>query len=163
MVTKVIDGMVDKVGGLVSHLNLVLILLICVDVALRYLFSVTKVWVLDLEWHLFAVIFLIGASYTLQADKHVRVDVFFERFSPKTKAWIDIVGTILFLIPWCIIAVITSYKYALNSWYIREGAADPGGMPMRYIIKAVIVLGFVLLLLQGISLIIAKLRMVIKG
>lgn len=149
-ITTPINTWVDYIGKGLSWVNLALILLICVDVTLRYLFSTTKVWVIDLEWHMFALIFLLGASYTLKADKHVRVDVFYDRWSDRTKAIIDLMGHVLFLIPWCLVVIYTSYRYAINSWTYREGAADPGGLPMRYIIKFAIVVGFVMLLLQAI-------------
>ena len=83
--SKSIDRFIDRTGNAVSWLTAVLMILICVDVVMRYLFSSTKTWVIELEWHLFAIIFLIGASFGLLHDKHVRVDVFFERFSSKNQ------------------------------------------------------------------------------
>lgn len=129
-----------------------LILLICLDVLFRYFFSFSKNWIIELEWHLFALIFLLGSAYALQMDKHVRVDVFYQKFSEKTKAIVNLIGTLVFLIPWCYLVITTAYKFANNSWYIREGSNQPGGLPARYIIKGAIVVGFVLLLAQGVSL-----------
>lgn len=107
---------------------------------------------------MFAMIFLLGSAYALQEDKHVRVDVFYQRFSKKTQSIINLVGTLIFLIPWCYLVIITSYKFAINSWYIREGSAQPGGLPARYVIKGMIVIGFILLALQGFSLIVKHLK-----
>ena len=125
----------------------------CVDVIRRYLFNQTAVWITELEWHLFALIFLIGAGYALKHDKHVRVDLFYAKFSPKQKAWVNLLGTLLFLIPWCWIIISSSYNYAHNSYLINESSPDPGGLPARYIIKFSITVGFILLLLQAIALV----------
>lgn len=134
-----------------SLLNLVLVLLICVDVALRYIFSYSKNWILELEWHLFAIIFLVGASYALQHDQHVRVDVFYQKMSKSTKAYINIVGTILFLFPWLYVIIKTSSGFAINSWYMGESSPNPGGLPARYLIKAVMPIAFCLLALEGLA------------
>lgn len=103
---------------------------------------------------MFAVVFLLGSAYALQKEKHVRVDVFYQRFSKKTQTIINLVGTIIFLLPWCYLVIITSSKFVNNSWYIREGSPQPGGLPARYVIKGMIVVGFVLLALQGVSLLV---------
>ncbi len=139
-----------------------LVLLIFIDVVLRYLFSQTSAWVIELEWHLFALIFLLGAAYTLKKDQHVRVDVFYTHFSPRKKAWVNLLGTILFLIPWCLIVIYTSYHYADNSFAVKEISADPGGLPARYLIKFSITIGFVLLLLQALALCLKSIAVIVK-
>jgi TRAP-type mannitol/chloroaromatic compound transport system permease small subunit len=106
----------------------------------------------DLEWHLFGFIFLIGAGYTLLHDGHVRVDIIYQRLSYKGQAWVNLLGVLLFLIPGCIMLISTSWKFTINSYSILEGSPDPGGIPFRFIIKGCMPLGFVLLLMQGISL-----------
>lgn len=150
---KKIDEFIKWIGQAVSWLNIALIILIGLDVLFRYFFSFSKNWILELEWHMFALVFLLGSAYALQEDKHVRVDVFYQNFKEKTKTIINLVGAVLFLFPWCYLVVTTSYKFANNSWYIREGSNQPGGLPARYIIKGMIVVGFILLFLQGVSLI----------
>lgn len=140
------------VGERAKWLTTALVLLIFVDVVLRYLFSQTSAWVIELEWHLFALIFILGAAYTLAADQHVRVDVFYTRYSPRKKAWVNLLGTILFLIPWCLIVIYTSFNYAENSFAVKEISADPGGLPARYLIKFSVTVGFALLLLQALAL-----------
>lgn len=150
-ILKVIDKVVDKIGSVTSMLNIGLVVLICVDVLLRYFFNTTEKWVIELEWHMFALIFLIGASYTFQKDKHVRVDVFYQNFSEKKKIWINLLGNVFFLIPWCLTIIYTSYKYANVSFSYLESSPDPGGLPGRYLIKYAITLGFILLLIQAIS------------
>ena len=134
-----------------SWLTLILVLVIVIDVTLRYLFNSTSAASFELEWHLFALIFLVGASYTLQEDKHVRVDVFYHRFSERKKAWVNIIGTLVLLLPFCAIAFWESISFVESSFSVRETSPDPGGLPARYIIKSAIPVGFLLLGLQGIS------------
>ena len=149
--SKFIDQLNNKIGKSTAWLTTVLMILICVDVVLRYLFSNTKTWVIELEWHIFGIIFLLGAAYTLLHDKHVRVDLFYEKFSTRKKAWVNIVGMLIFLVPWCIVVIYYGYDYALNAFSFNEGSSQPNGLPARYIIKSFIAIGFVLLLLQGFS------------
>ena len=154
---------INKIGIWVSWLNVVLVLLICADVILRYFFNITEKWVIELEWHIFAVIFLIGASYTFKNDKHVRVDVFYQNFSEKKKLWVNLLGNLLFLIPWTIVVIYASYKYATVSFSYLEGSPDPNGLPARYIIKYVIAVGFILLLVQAIFDSIQKVKSLSQG
>jgi len=146
-----IDKLNDWIGKTVSWLSLILVLVIVVDVAMRYIFSITSAASFELEWHLFAVIFLLGAAYTLQQDKHVRVDVFYHRFSKKTQAWVNLIGTVALLLPFCAVACWESVSFVQTSYAFRETSPDPGGLPARYMIKAAIPAGFFLLGLQGIS------------
>lgn len=146
-----IDRINTWVGERVMWLNLALVALIGIDVALRYIFNYSTNWILELEWHFFALIFLLGSGYTLLADRHVRVDVYYARFAQKRKSSINLVGHLLLLLPWCTLILITAWHYTANSWYMNEGSDQPGGLPARYLIKGSIVLGFGLLMLQGIS------------
>ncbi len=125
----------------------------CYDVFMRYFFASSKAWILELEWHLFALIFLLGASYALKEDKHVRVDVFYTNFSVKKKAIVNIMGTIFLLLPWCAVIIWKSSVYASSSFEVLEGSPQPGGLPARYLIKGAIAFAFLMLMLQGISLI----------
>jgi TRAP-type mannitol/chloroaromatic compound transport system permease small subunit len=94
----------------------------------------------------------MGAGYTLLKDGHVRVDIIYQRCSPKTKAWINFLGVIFFLIPGCYMVIATSLNFVYNAWVVMEGSPDPGGIPYRFILKSFIPAGFVLILLQGLSL-----------
>jgi TRAP-type mannitol/chloroaromatic compound transport system permease small subunit len=119
---------------------------------MRYLFKTSFVFVQEMEWHLFAFIFLMGAGYTLLKDGHVRVDIIYQRLSPKACAWINIIGIIFFLFPGCYMIIHTAIPFVNNSYVILEGSPDPGGIPYRFIIKSAIPIGFILIALQGISL-----------
>lgn len=151
-VSNFIDGMNEVIGKGVSWLTTALVLVICYDVAARYLFNTSSAGIVELEWYLFSFIFLLGAAYALKYDKHVRVDVFYQNFSPKTQAWVNLIGTILFLIPFCYVTIITSFKFTGNAYAINEVSPDPGGLPARFIVKGAIPIGFLLLMLQAISL-----------
>ncbi len=155
-----IDQLNEKIGKWFGWVSTILVAVVCYDVFTRYLLRESSVAVQELEWHLFAVMFLIAAAYTLKHDRHVRVDVFYSRFSPRLKAWINLFGSIVFLIPFCLITVWASWNFVLNSFRIGETSPDPGGLPARYVLKAVIPLSFILILLQGISLISQSLRQI---
>jgi TRAP-type mannitol/chloroaromatic compound transport system permease small subunit len=157
-----LSAWIKWIGEKSAWLNLALVFLISFDVMQRYLFNQSFNAVLELEWHIFGLIFLLGSAYTLQMDKHVRVDVFYHSFSPKTKALIDILGSLILLIPWCIIGIMTCHKYAANSFYINENSPNPGGLPAWYIIKYFIVICFILLILQALLLIFEKVKSLTK-
>ncbi len=140
-------------GRLVSSLIIVMVLLICFDVGMRYLFQQGSVGLQELEWHLFSVIFLLGAGYTLKHDDHVRVDVFYHAkyMSQRGRAWINLFGCLVFLIPFCLLVILQSWPFVHNAYVFAESSPDPGGLPYRWLLKSAIPLGFSLLLLQGIS------------
>lgn len=144
-----IDKFVRWVGYQSAWLNPLLVVLICMDVLQRYMFNQSYNWILEAEWHIFGLIFLLSSAFTLQVDKHVRVDVFYQRYSIKNKAITDIICTILLMVPWCLVGIVTCYNYASNSFYIKECSPNPGGLPYWFIIKYFIVICFVLMLLQA--------------
>ncbi|HDS15280.1 MAG TPA: TRAP transporter small permease subunit [Proteobacteria bacterium] len=149
--SKLIDKLNERIGLGVAWLTTVLVLVVVYDVIMRYGFKKGSIAMQELEWHLFAVIFLIGAAYTLKKDAHVRVDIIYTRLGRKQKAWIDLIGTFIFLLPFAIIVIYSTQGFIANSWAAREVSPDPGGLPARYILKAMIPAGFVLLIIQGIS------------
>jgi len=148
---NLIDQLNSAVGKIVSWLTLLLVLIIVLDVALRYLFSITSAASFELEWHLFATIFLLGSAWTLKEDRHVRVDVFYHRFSEKNKAWVNLLGSLILLFPFCLVGFWESLSFVYSSFMLNETSPQPGGLPARYIIKSTIPIGFLLLGLQGFS------------
>ena len=150
-VSQKIDAFTEIVGLVVAWLTTALVLNVFYDVIMRYVFHHGNIAIQELEWHIFSVIFLIGAAYTLKHDGHVRVDILYTKFSRKQKAWVDLICTFVFLIPFCIIVIYASISFVQFSWSVREVSPDPGGLPGRYILKSMIPLGFVLLIIQGLS------------
>ncbi len=146
-----VDTLNEQVGRFAAWFTTILVLVICVDVLFRYLFQETAVWIVELEWHLFSVIFLLSGGYALKHNKHVRVDLFYAKFSERDKALLNLFGTVVFLIPWCLVLMYYSYQFAALSFLDGEGSPNPGGLPARYVIKSVITIGLSLLLLQGLA------------
>jgi len=145
-----IDRFFLGIGKFSSLLNIVLVFMILFDVIARYFFFTSSAWLTELEWHIFSLIFLFGVIYTFQYDDHVRVDVWYNNMSLRMQLWVNLLGTIFFLIPWCLIIIFTSFKYASHSYEMSEISADPGGLAYRYVIKYAITLSFLLLLVYGI-------------
>jgi len=148
---RIVDRLNEKVGQFVAWLTTVLVLVVFYDVILRYVFAKGNIAMQELEWHIFSMIFLLGAAYTLKIGGHVRVDIVYVKFSEKTKAWINLIGAFLFLIPFSVIVIYATKDFILNSWAVQEVSPDPGGLPARYVLKAMIPLGFFLLILQGVA------------
>lgn len=146
---SLIDMLNAKIGALVSWLTGAMVIVVSYDVITRYVLRQSSVAVHEIEWHLFALIFLLGAAYTLSHDKHVRIDVFYAKLSKRGKALVDLTGSLLFLIPFAVLVIWTSRDFVMNSFAIGESSPDPGGLPARYILKACIPVSFFLLFLQG--------------
>lgn len=161
-VIDIINQITEKTGKIISWLAVFMVVLISLDVIFRYLFNFTFIWMVELEIYLFGMLFLLGGAYTLKHKKHVRVDVFYTKLSEKGKAWIDLIGGILYLIPWAILIIVTSSKYAYNSFLMNEGSPQPGGLPALYILKFTITIAFIFFLLQGISEILTSLTIILK-
>lgn len=138
-------------GYIAAVLVVVLSLLVAYDAAVRYLFSAGSVALQELEWHLFDSIFLLGLSYALKHDKHVRVDIFFERYSVQTKAIVQILSMLLLLIPFSLFFLNDALDMTYQSYIQREVSSDPGGLTHRYLIKSMLIVAFILLLMQAIS------------
>ena len=144
-----VEGLVAAIGRGAGWLNVLLIAVVITDVFLRWFFSLTAAWVIELEWHLFALIFLLGIPYALQQDRHVRVDLFYDKFGTRDRATVNLVGTLLFLLPWAVVLLITSARYAYVSWLAGEGSPNPNGIPLYFPIKSVVPLAAALLILQA--------------
>ncbi len=158
-----IDQLNDRVGRATSWLTAVMVVVTTSDVLLRYVFNTSFVFIQELEWHLFAVLFLMAAGYTHLKGKHVRVDILYTRLSPRRQALVDLVFGVLFLFPTCFLLIKSSLPFVAHSWAVLEGSPDPGGLPARYLLKAVIPVGFILIGLQGISETIKNTYIVLRG
>ena len=154
-ISRTIDLINEWIGRLVYWLVLVMVLVgaynaLAASLGKAIQQKLTSNTFLETQWYLFAIIFLLGAAYTLKHDEHVRVDLFYRDSSRQRKALINLLGTLLFQIPFSILAIYFSWQWTLNSWAIFEVSSDPGGLP-RYPLKSMIIVSFSLLILQGIS------------
>ncbi|MBE9166835.1 TRAP transporter small permease subunit [Pleurocapsales cyanobacterium LEGE 06147] len=154
-IAKVIDTINEWIGRLTYWLVLFMVLIGVWNVVGRYLGrflgqNITSNALIEIQWYLFDLVFLLGAAYTLKHDDHVRVDIFYKDWNPRRKALANLLGTLLFLIPFCCLVIYYSWGTVINSWRIQEMSPDPDGLP-RYPIKAMILVSLVLLILQGIS------------
>jgi TRAP-type mannitol/chloroaromatic compound transport system permease small subunit len=145
-----IDHFTDLVGRITSWLALGLALVMGANVLLRYGFSIGFIWAQELEWHIMVPICLFGMSYAMLHGEHVRVDVLFASFSPPTKQLINVLSAVLAMI-FALIVIHLSIHYVLQSWNVNEGSANPGGMDYRYVVKALIPIGFALFFVQSLS------------
>jgi len=150
-----IDALNERIGRACTWLVLIAVLVSSGNAVSRYTFGMSSNAFLEIQWYLFAAIFLLAAGYTHRHDGHVRVDVFYSRCSKRTRAWIDIFGGLLFLLPMAITILWLSWPMAASSFQINEGSPDPGGL-LRWPVKLMIPLGFALLTLQAIAEIIKK-------
>ena len=145
-----IERFIDGVGRATSWLALAIVLLMATNVVLRYLFSYGSVWSQELEWHLLAPLILFAIAYALLKGEHVRVDVAYTHFSPRAKEIVNIVSALLCLAI-SVVIILLSIKYVQQAYVIGEKSADPGGLTHRWILKALIPIGFALLTLQSVA------------
>ncbi len=150
-----VDRLNDGIGAAIRWLALLMVLLGAYNAIARYLtraigMSLSSNAYIDLQWYMFSAIFLLGAAYGLSHDVHVRVDVLYGRLRRRTRAWIDLAGTILFLVPFSVLMLRVAWPAVRNSWSTHEVSPDPGGLP-RYPVKTLILISFALLLLQGLA------------
>jgi len=145
-----IDRVVERIGRAASWLTLAIVVLMATNVLLRYAFSIGSVWSQELEWHLLVPLVLVGMTYALQQGEHVRVDIFYARYSKRAKAAIDLLAGVLAL-ALALLVIRYSIGYVQQSYVIGEISSDPGGLTHRWLLKALIPLGFVLFALQALA------------
>jgi len=149
-------------GWIAGWLCILMIAVVFIDVIARYLFESGSIAMQELEWHLFAAVFLLGAAYTMREDAHVRVDVFYAKLSVHRKAVIDISGTVFFVMPMCTLILYSSYDFVAYAYEFQEVSNDPGGLPYRFLFKALLPLGYFLVLMQSFAVISRNIR-ILKG
>jgi TRAP-type mannitol/chloroaromatic compound transport system permease small subunit len=148
-----IDTINDWLGRTVAWLTLGCVLTCFAVVVLRYVFGLGFPWLQELYVWQHAAVFMAGAGYTMLHRGHVNVDVLYGRMSQRRRAWVDILGTLIFLFPWLAILAVTSAPFVLSSWDIREPSSTAGGMPGLYLLKSLLWLFCAVLFLQGLALI----------
>jgi TRAP-type mannitol/chloroaromatic compound transport system permease small subunit len=153
----VLSARLDRValvtGRLTAWLALVLVLVTFSVVVLRYAFQIGSIALQESILYLHASLFLLGAAYTLKMDAHVRVDIFYRHMSEKNRALVDLLGTLVLLLPVCLFLLWISADYVANAWALREGSRETGGLPFVYLLKTLIPISGGLLIIQGISLV----------
>ena len=154
-VAERIDRFNERAGRVIYWCTLGMVLVGAFNTIIRYVdrftgWGLSSNFYIELQWYLFSVVFLLAAAYTLKHDAHVRADVLYGYLSRKWQAWIDLVGTVVFMIPFCLFVLWVSWPAVRRSWEILEVSPDPGGLP-RYPIKTVVLIAFVLLISQAVS------------
>lgn len=162
-----IDGFNHRIGRYTYWLVLAMIGVGVWNVVGRYLGyfvgrNLSSNAFIEIQWYLFDIVFLLGAAYTLRHDDHVRVDVLYQNWPPRRRAFANLIGTLLFLLPFCCLVIAVSWSAVAASWANLETSPDPGGLP-RYPIKSMILVSFGLLILQGISEAIKNVAILING
>lgn len=151
LLLRCLDSISSAIGHVVHWLTLALVFVTCVVVVMRYAFSTGSIALQESMMYLHAAIFMLGMAWTLRKGGHVRVDVFYRDASPQARAWIDVAGGLLFLLPLCVLIFWMSWEYVVNSWLIREKSSAGSGLPYIYLLKTLLLVMPATLLLQGIA------------
>lgn len=160
-VLKILGKIIDILGNFCSLLMILMIINVFYDVIMRYFFNDVSIGMQELEWHLFAAMFMFGIAYTFKEDGHVRVDIFYEAMSAKNQALINIFGSLVFALPITILILYYSWDYTFEAYQMGEGSGDPGGLPYRWIVRSVIPLSSIFLILAIFHVLITQLKILI--
>ena len=145
------ESLIRWIGYIAAAALAALVALVVYDALMRYLFQSGSIALQELEWHLFDVVIMLGIAYTLQRASHVRVDIFYDRFSDRTRHIVNIIGALFFILPFSLLIVYVGFDFVLISFEQMEASSDPGGLPYRFIVKSLMPLAFVLLIVQTLS------------
>lgn len=154
MLSKVqtaIDKLIDGIGRMISWFTIVMVVVTAVIVILRYGFNVGWIAMQESVVYMHAFVFMLGAAYTLNKDEHVRVDIFYQKFSAKNKALVDLLGTVFCLIPVFCFIFYYSFNYVMSSWSLLESSPEAGGIPGVFVLKTLLLVMPGLMILQGIA------------
>lgn len=157
-----LDRISNVTGKLTSWLTLLMVVITVVIVVMRYIFDAGFVWMQESVTWMHAAVFMLGASYTLLHDDHVRVDIFYRKMTPRRRGLVDLTGVVLFLLPLCGYLAWSAVDFAAVSWSIHETSREPGGVPYPFIpiLKSIVVVMPVLVALQGVSLMQKSIRQI---
>ncbi|MGH6768388.1 MAG: TRAP transporter small permease subunit [Xanthobacteraceae bacterium] len=159
--SRIIDAINDRFGTAATWLVLFACLISAGNAMSRHFLNMSSNAWLEAQWYMFAAMVLLGAPYTLKVNGHVRVDVLYSAFAPRTRIWIDLVGGILFLLPICLILIYFTWPWFVDSWRINETSSNAGGL-IRWPVKLLLPVGFTLMALQGISEIIKRIAALLE-
>lgn len=149
-ILKCLNGISEWVGRCCAWLSLGAVLVMFTVVALQ-LFDMGSVALQESVMYLHGILFMLAAGYTLKHNGHVRVDIFYRNFSPRQKAWVEILGTCVLTIPVCVLILYMCYPYVELSWSLLEGSREQGGLPLLYVLKSVLLLMPALFMLQAVA------------
>jgi TRAP-type mannitol/chloroaromatic compound transport system permease small subunit len=141
----------DVIGRSISWLTLLMVIITFLVVVLRYVFSSGWIAMQESIIYMHSIVFMLGVAFTLKQNGHVRVDIFYERMGPRSRAWVDLLGAIFLLIPFCLFIILISWNYVSLSWSLLEGSRDAGGLPAVFLLKTTIPVMAMLLMLQGVA------------
>lgn len=153
-----IEHLIDFSGRAVSWLTLLMVVITFIIVVFRYVFDIGWISLQESITYLHAMVFLIGAAYTMQHESHVRVDIFYSCFNQTTRAWIDLCGALFMLLPFMLFLCWVSWEYVAESWGVMEGSREAGGLPGVYLLKSLILVMAGTLTLQAISQVIRSIQ-----
>ncbi|WP_295145498.1 TRAP transporter small permease subunit [uncultured Reyranella sp.] len=148
--SALIDALNEKIGNICNWLVLLACVVSAGNAMVRYAYDTSSNAWLEIQWYMFAVIVMLGASYTMKRNEHVRVDLFYMTLSRRGQLWVDILGTLIFLLPTCTILAWLSWPFFMQSFNVYEHSSNAGGL-LRWPIKLVLPVGFALVALQGVS------------
>lgn len=148
-VPRLLARVIAVIGAAVSWLTLAMVLVTFFVVVCRYAFNLGWIWMQDSIVYLHACVFMLAAAWTLQRDEHVRVDIFYRDKSPKHQALVNLLGSVVFLLPVCIFLIYFSWSYVSTSWSIHEGSREASGLPWVYQLKTLLIIMPALVLVQG--------------
>lgn len=151
LLARSIEAVIEPIGKLGALVLPVLILTVALNVVLRYGFRMGVIELEELQWHLNGIVVLLGLAYALKHDSHVRVDIFSQRMSIRGRALVDLLGVLFLLLPFCIGIIWYGWQSFTFSWRIGEGSSAPSGLPMRYLVRLLLVVGFSLLAAQAVA------------
>jgi TRAP-type mannitol/chloroaromatic compound transport system permease small subunit len=157
-VLKITGKVIDALGHLCSLLMVLMIMNVFYDVIMRYFFNDVSIGMQELEWHLFAAMFMFGIAYTMKEDAHVRVDVFYDTLSVKKQALVNIFGSLVFALPITLVILYYGWGYTFDAYQMGEGSADPGGLPHRWIVRSVIPVSSLFLVLAIIHVLLSNIQ-----
>lgn len=162
---NILDRFSTATGRLTAWLTLLMVIVTCVVVVMRYVFDAGLIWLQESVVWMHAIVFMVGAAYTLRSEEHVRVDIFYRAMSENRRAWVDTIGVLIFLLPVCVFLAIKAWDFAAVSWALKEASRESGGLPYPLIpiLKSIVVVMPVALGLQGVSLLLHSLQRIRGG
>lgn len=157
-IESVINNFSNVLGKITALLFILLLLNVFYDVIMRYIFNDVSIGMQELEWHLYAAIFMLGIPYALYKEGHVRVDIIYDNLNVRKQAWIDLLGTLILLIPFTLLVAKYGIDFTIESFKLGERSGDPGGLEFRWLIKAVIPFAFISIFISGIGMLLKSIN-----